>query len=63
MIERMTETRKLIHAQIDLDSKYADLVELSFFNVVMGGMSAQGTEFTYVNQLASSDFDLSKRFG
>jgi DUF1680 family protein len=61
-IERMMETRRLIHAQIDLDGKYADVMELSFFNVVMGSMSAHGTEFTYVNQLASSDSDLNKRF-
>lgn len=49
--------------QMDLNAKYADVMELSFFNVVMGGMSARGTEFTYVNQLASSDNDRCQRFG
>jgi DUF1680 family protein len=36
-------------------------MELCFYNAVMTGMSANGTQFTYVNQLASSDTDLSKR--
>jgi len=36
-------------------------MELCFYNAVMTGMSASGKEFTYVNQLASTDSDLSKR--
>ncbi len=36
-------------------------MELCFYNAVMTGMSATGKQFTYVNQLASSDTDLSKR--
>jgi uncharacterized protein len=36
-------------------------MELCFYNAVMTGMSAKGTQFTYVNQLASSDKDLSQR--
>ena len=36
-------------------------MELCFYNAVMTGMSAKGTQFTYVNQMASSDTDLSKR--
>src|SRR5205085_6841039 len=40
--------------QIDLDGKYGDIMELCFYNAVMTGMSANGTQFTYVNQLASS---------
>jgi len=36
-------------------------MELCFYNAVMTGMSTKGTQFTYVNQLASSDTDLSKR--
>ncbi|KAH7360655.1 hypothetical protein BKA65DRAFT_493710 [Rhexocercosporidium sp. MPI-PUGE-AT-0058] len=47
--------------QLDLDGKYADVMELCFYNAAMTGMSATGKQFTYVNQLASSDTDLSKR--
>ena len=36
-------------------------MELCFYNAVMTGMSIDGKKFTYVNQLASSDSDLSKR--
>lgn len=36
-------------------------MELCFFNTVTTGMSNDGTKFTYVNQLASSDEDPSKR--
>ncbi len=36
-------------------------MELCFYNAAMTGMSANGTKFTYVNQMASSDTDLSKR--
>lgn len=36
-------------------------MELSFYNAVATGMSSRGTQFTYINQLASSDIDLSKR--
>lgn len=36
-------------------------MELCFYNAVMTGMSSDGKQFTYVNQLASSDSDLSKR--
>lgn len=47
--------------QIDLDGKYADIMELCMYNAVLTAMSADGTSFTYVNQMASSDTDLSKR--
>jgi uncharacterized protein len=36
-------------------------MELCFYNAVLGGMSCDGKQFTYTNQLASSDTDLSKR--
>ena len=36
-------------------------MELCFYNAVMTGMSANGKQFTYVNQLASTETDLSKR--
>ncbi|KFY93391.1 hypothetical protein V498_04458 [Pseudogymnoascus sp. VKM F-4517 (FW-2822)] len=47
--------------QLDLDGKVADIMELCFYNAVMTGMSADGKRFTYVNQLASTDADLSQR--
>ncbi|KAK8213548.1 hypothetical protein M8818_002850 [Zalaria obscura] len=36
-------------------------MELCLYNAVLTGMSCDGKKFTYVNQLASSDSDLSKR--
>lgn len=48
--------------QIDLDGKYADILELCLYNAVLTGMSQDGKAFTYVNQLASSDSDPSKRY-
>ena len=36
-------------------------MELCFYNAVMTGMASNGKQFTYVNQLASSNSDLSKR--
>jgi DUF1680 family protein len=36
-------------------------MELCFYNSVLTGMSCNGKQFTYVNQLASSSTDLSKR--
>ncbi|KAJ5768831.1 Six-hairpin glycosidase [Penicillium odoratum] len=47
--------------QIELDSHYADIMELCLYNAVLTGMSLDGKAFTYVNQLASSDQDLSQR--
>jgi DUF1680 family protein len=47
--------------QVDLDSHYADIMELCLYNAVLTGMSLDGKAFTYVNQLASSDKDLSER--
>ncbi|KAL6799815.1 hypothetical protein J3E68DRAFT_396697 [Trichoderma sp. SZMC 28012] len=47
--------------QLNLDAKFADVMELCFYNAVLTGMSANGKQFTYVNQLASTDTDLSKR--
>lgn len=48
--------------KIDLDSRYADILELCLYNAVLTGMSSDGKAFTYVNQLASSDTDPSKRY-
>lgn len=36
-------------------------MELCFYNAVMTGMSSDGKQFTYINQLASSDANLSQR--
>lgn len=47
--------------QTDLNSEYADIMELCLYNAVLTAMSYDGKKFTYINQLASSDHDLSKR--
>jgi len=47
--------------QYDLDSRYSDVMELCLYNAVLTAMSHDGTAFTYVNQLASSDADPAKR--
>jgi DUF1680 family protein len=58
----MAGSEKVVNSQqIDLDGKFADIMELCFYNAVMTGMSLKGTQFTYVNQMASSDTDLSQR--
>ncbi|KAJ9613061.1 hypothetical protein H2200_003002 [Cladophialophora chaetospira] len=47
--------------QYDLNRKFSDILELCLYNAVLTSMSHDGTKFTYVNQLASSEQDLSKR--
>ncbi|CAD0111513.1 unnamed protein product, partial [Aureobasidium uvarum] len=47
--------------QIDLEGKFTDIMELCLYNAVLTAMSTDGKKFTYVNQLASSDEDLSQR--
>jgi DUF1680 family protein len=47
--------------QLDLDGKYADIMELALYNTVLGGMSQNGEEFLYENHLASCPERLSKR--
>ncbi|KAF2460840.1 hypothetical protein BDY21DRAFT_333571 [Lineolata rhizophorae] len=47
--------------QLNLNSEYADVMELCFYNAVLTGMSCDGKQFTYVNQLASTDSDPSMR--
>ena len=44
-----------------LDGKYGDIMELCLYNSVLTAMSHDGKKFTYVNQLASSNADLSQR--
>lgn len=44
-----------------LDGGVADVVELALFNAVLTGMACDGRAFTYVNQLASGEGDLSER--
>ncbi|OQV07724.1 hypothetical protein CLAIMM_12119 [Cladophialophora immunda] len=45
----------------DLNHQFSDVMERCFYNGVLTAMSHDGTKFTYVNQLASSDTDLSER--
>lgn len=47
--------------QINLDGSFADIMELCLYNTVLTSMSHDGKGFTYENQLASSDEDLSRR--
>ena len=47
--------------QFDLDGRYSDVMELCLYNAVLTAMSHDGTAFTYVNQLASSEADPCKR--
>ncbi len=47
--------------QYDLDRRFSDIMELCLYNAVLTAMSHDGTKFTYVNQLASSEQDPSKR--
>ena len=55
----MMLAERLLH--VDLDRRYADIMEVSLYNTVMTAMNLNGKGFTYVNQLASSDKDLSER--
>ncbi|KAF3384432.1 Non-reducing end beta-L-arabinofuranosidase [Penicillium rolfsii] len=48
--------------RLELSSQYADIMELCMYNAVLTGMSLDGKAFTYVNQLASSNEDLSERY-
>lgn len=50
---------RLLH--LELKSQYADIMELCLYNAVLTGMAHDGAAFTYVNQLASSDGNPSKR--
>lgn len=47
--------------QLDLNGKYADIMELALYNTVLGGMSQNGKEFLYENHLASCPARPSKR--
>ncbi|KAJ8130593.1 hypothetical protein O1611_g3034 [Lasiodiplodia mahajangana] len=51
----MMLAERLLH--VELNSKYADVMELCLYNAVMTAMSLGGNAFTYVNQLASSEKD------
>lgn len=56
----MMLAERLLH--LDLDGRYGDILELELYNNVMTAMSLDGKEFTYVNQLGSSEADKSQRF-
>ncbi|QKX55142.1 uncharacterized protein TRUGW13939_02234 [Talaromyces rugulosus] len=47
--------------EVDLDSRYADMMELCLYNAILTSMSLDGNAFTYTNQLASSHQDKSTR--
>lgn len=47
--------------RLERRAEYADVLELCLYNAVLTGMSHEGNAFTYVNQLASSEGNLSKR--
>ncbi|ETI28106.1 hypothetical protein G647_00555 [Cladophialophora carrionii CBS 160.54] len=47
--------------QYDLDRQFSDVMELCLYNAVLTAMSHDGTKFTYVNQLASSEPNPSTR--
>ncbi|KAH6620294.1 hypothetical protein C7974DRAFT_230345 [Boeremia exigua] len=47
--------------QYDLNNGYGDVMELCLYNAVFTAMSVDCKQFTYVNQLASSDKNLSER--
>ncbi|KAI0973871.1 hypothetical protein F4678DRAFT_389322 [Xylaria arbuscula] len=55
----MMLAERLLH--IELNSKYADVMELCLYNAVLTAMSLGGNAFTYVNQLASSEKDKNTR--
>lgn len=40
--------------QVDLDRRYADVMELALYNAVLSGVSAEGSHFFYDNPLASA---------
>ncbi|KAF2837380.1 glycoside hydrolase family 127 protein [Patellaria atrata CBS 101060] len=47
--------------QLNLNARYADILELYLYNTVFAGMASDWPSFTYANQLASSDTNPSKR--
>lgn len=49
--------------QYDLNNKYGDIMELCLYNAVFTAVSVDCKHFTYVNQLASSEQNLSERHG
>ncbi|KAF4445063.1 hypothetical protein F53441_10987 [Fusarium austroafricanum] len=48
---------RILH--LDLDSRYADIIELFLCNNIMTAMGLGGKSFPYINQLASSEADKS----
>lgn len=51
----------LISWKLELDGRYGDVMELCFYNSVLGGMSCDGKKFAYENALASCEKDPCKR--
>ncbi|CCT61927.1 uncharacterized protein FFB20_14195 [Fusarium fujikuroi] len=48
----LTLAQRMLH--LNLDSRYADFVEICLYNTIMTAMSLDDKSFTYINQLASS---------
>ncbi|KAK1654192.1 hypothetical protein BDP81DRAFT_79343 [Colletotrichum phormii] len=59
----MMLAERLLHADPELNGRYADVMELCLYNNVMTAMSADGKAFTYENQLASCEAARSEREG
>ncbi|GKT45074.1 non-reducing end beta-L-arabinofuranosidase [Colletotrichum spaethianum] len=59
----MMLAERLLHADPELDGRYADVMELCLYNNVMTAMSLDGRAFTYENQLASCESARSEREG
>ncbi|WQF88534.1 hypothetical protein CDEST_13548 [Colletotrichum destructivum] len=51
----MMLAERLLHADPELDGRYADVMELCLYNNVMTAMSLDGRAFTYENPLASCE--------
>ena len=50
--------------QLSADAKYADIVELTFYNSILSGISLGGTEFLYTNPLSQTQaFPYTLRWG
>lgn len=47
--------------KLELDGRYGDVMELCFYNSVLGAMSCDGKKFAYENPLASCEKDPCKR--
>ena len=61
MLLSLSDPQILTVFQLDLNGEYGDILERCLYNAMLTGMSIDGKAFTYVNQMASSDGNPSKR--